>query len=236
MSQWFLARNGQPEGPYDKPTVAAKVASGEVTPGTLVWKEGYKDWQRFDQSELAAELPPAIPLTLEQYAGFGRRLAAWLLDWAFTSTTSLVCGMLLGFVIGTVMRSREFPDDQMMRLNTYIGMGFGFCLNVFYYGVVQALLSGSPGKLIVGLRLVQADLTPVSIRQSVSRYFLRVLSVIPMGLGILWLLWDERKRTWHDHLAGTIVVKKSAIEKGQATPHTPAVPPALDGPEFRSAA
>lgn len=34
-----------------------------------------------------------------------------------------------------------------------------------------------------------------------------ILSGNLIHLGYLWAIWDREKRTWHDHLAGTWVVK-----------------------------
>jgi uncharacterized RDD family membrane protein YckC len=30
--------------------------------------------------------------------------------------------------------------------------------------------------------------------------------VIPAGLGFLWIVFDEEKQSWHDKVAGTVVV------------------------------
>lgn len=50
--QWFLAKNGQPDGPYDPQDLANKVVSGEISKDALVWKEGMKDWIKIIDSPL----------------------------------------------------------------------------------------------------------------------------------------------------------------------------------------
>ena len=46
-----------------------------------------------------------------------------------------------------------------------------------------------------------------STKQCVVRYFAYILSFIPFGLGFLWVAFDSKKQSWHDKLAGTVVVK-----------------------------
>ena len=35
---------------------------------------------------------------------------------------------------------------------------------------------------------------------------IRSFSTIPIFLGFFWMLWDPEKRTWHDKIAGAVVV------------------------------
>ncbi len=48
---WFLAANGQQQGPYPEAQVRDFIARGMVTAQTLVWTEGMANWQR------ASEIP-----------------------------------------------------------------------------------------------------------------------------------------------------------------------------------
>jgi len=34
-----------------------------------------------------------------------------------------------------------------------------------------------------------------------------LISLLPLGLGFLWALWDPAQQTWHDKIAGTYVIK-----------------------------
>jgi uncharacterized RDD family membrane protein YckC len=48
---------------------------------------------------------------------------------------------------------------------------------------------------------------PPTTKQSVGRAILYLLSLLTVGLGILYALFDVEGRTAHDHLSGTVVVK-----------------------------
>lgn len=67
----------------------------------------------------------------------------------------------------------------------------------------------TPGKLALSLRVVDARTgDPASAGQYVGRYFAYILSMLPLGLGFLWVAFDARKQGWHDKLAGTVVVRQ----------------------------
>lgn len=64
--------------------------------------------------------------------------------------------------------------------------------------------SGSTvGMLAWGLRVETPNgRTPGPGRASL-RFFVAILSWLPLGLGFLWQLWDPELLAWHDRLSGT---------------------------------
>ncbi len=59
---FFVAQNGQQTGPFDLNTLKAMMSSGNLTPDTLVWKQGMPEWQRAgNQVELTGLFPPPVP-------------------------------------------------------------------------------------------------------------------------------------------------------------------------------
>lgn len=62
---YHVALNGAQAGPFDVPTIGAKVAAGEVTRNTLVWQPGMAGWVAADSvpelAKLFAHLPPPLP-------------------------------------------------------------------------------------------------------------------------------------------------------------------------------
>ena len=44
MQTWFYAEQGQKVGPIPETEFQALVAAGKITPQTLVWQSGMKDW------------------------------------------------------------------------------------------------------------------------------------------------------------------------------------------------
>ena len=63
------------------------------------------------------------------------------------------------------------------------------------------------GGIICSLRVIRthgAELRPVD---AVIRGLTSVFSVAALGIGCFWMLWDPENQTWHDKIAGTLVVK-----------------------------
>ena len=74
-------------------------------------------------------------------------------------------------------------------------------------------LQATPGKLAMKARIVDADTGKApSLSQLVIRYLGYYVSIIPFGLGLLWVAFDRRKQGWHDKLANTVVIRPAGKE------------------------
>jgi uncharacterized RDD family membrane protein YckC len=89
-------------------------------------------------------------------------------------------------------------------------MGGIFLIVMFLYLTAATALAGRTwGMSLVSLRAVDADTgLPPTTKQSVGRAILYILSLITLGLGILYALFDAEGRTAHDLLSGTAVVRE----------------------------
>ena len=66
----------------------------------------------------------------------------------------------------------------------------------------------TPGKMAVSAKIVNARTgEPAGTGQLIGRYFAYILSMLPFGLGYIWIAFDGRKQGWHDKLSGTVVVR-----------------------------
>lgn len=66
----------------------------------------------------------------------------------------------------------------------------------------------TPGKMVVGVKVVDAVTgNALSFGQAVGRYLAYFVSLLPLGLGFVWIAFDNKKQGWHDKLAGTVVAK-----------------------------
>jgi uncharacterized RDD family membrane protein YckC len=127
-------------------------------------------------------------------AGLGARLLAQVLDLFWLLPLSVLLTLVADFVNGGEMSA-----------------GGELMANVI--GALVVLLfwterQGTPGKLVLGLRIVDAETggTP-RIGRLVLRYVGYLVSALPLGLGYLWALWDPRRQGWHDKMAGTLVIR-----------------------------
>lgn len=56
------------------------------------------------------------------------------------------------------------------------------------------------------LRVETTDGRPLHLATALLRFAAALLSLLPAGLGMLWILVDREGRAWHDRLTGTRVV------------------------------
>jgi uncharacterized RDD family membrane protein YckC len=125
------------------------------------------------------------------------------------------------------------PANQRALLFWFLSM-FGIALA--YYWVQHAVWGATPGKRVLGMRVVSAaDRSRIGSRAAGIRavtylvgpaIFLLLPSPINLVGGALWLadtvtpLFDSRAQCLHDRLAGTIVVRQRQLDR-QASPPSP---------------
>jgi uncharacterized RDD family membrane protein YckC len=122
-------------------------------------------------------------------ASFGVRFLAALID-----------GILVG-IVGVILR---------VLLGTP-GTGLNVLLGLAYYGYLEGSPSGQTlGKRAMNIRVIDfATGQSIGVGKALVRYVARILSAIPCLLGYFWMLWDPEKQTWHDKIAGSVVVPTS---------------------------
>lgn len=80
------------------------------------------------------------------------------------------------------------------------------CIVIFMI-FLDGVKGGTPGKLILGLRIVDEEGKFIGIPNAFLRYIGKILSGAILGIGYLMIVWDEKKQGLHDKLAKTFVVK-----------------------------
>lgn len=122
-------------------------------------------------------------------ANFGQRLLAVIIDGIIVAVVSSLVGAILGDV----------------------GQLVGFLAGLGYYIYFEGSPSGQTvGKRAMGIRVVTEEGGPLGYGLATGRYFARILSGIPCLLGYFWMLWDDKKQTWHDKLVHSNVVTLDA--------------------------
>lgn len=65
----------------------------------------------------------------------------------------------------------------------------------------------TPGRYLLGLRLVDAKTEEEpSLFQLIRRFLGYFIAFPPLMLGYIWCSWDAKRQTWHDKIAGTVVL------------------------------
>jgi uncharacterized RDD family membrane protein YckC len=135
------------------------------------------------------------------YAGVVSRAVAAALDFAIAIamfTAVLAALDLLSRVVfgGSIAGSRSGPG--------YV-IALGVWAFLYVWGSL-AVAGRTIGKGIVGLRVVRADGSALTIRQALARTVAYPISFAILGLGLAGIVVDRYHRALHDLLAGTVVV------------------------------
>lgn len=95
------------------------------------------------------------------------------------------------------------PSDSQNGLLAAVALG---TWSFFYVFASLAVTGKTVGKGIVGVRVVLADGSPLSVRAAFVRTLIFPLSGLFFGLGYLLILVQREHRAAHDLIAGTCVV------------------------------
>lgn len=126
-----------------------------------------------------------------------RRLYAYLIDIGILlMVVFLIARVAGGWVASGWVLSQ---DPRAAVIDVFIFFG--------YFVFSTGIFGRTPGKWVAGIKVVDEDgLTPgvgVAIpREMVGRF----VSVVAIGAGLLWMLFDKNRQGWHDKIAGTYVV------------------------------
>ncbi len=90
---------------------------------------------------------------------------------------------------------------------------FTMAIWLAYYVVLEGLVGGTIGKLVVGIRVANANGQAPGLMPALIRNVLRIVDFLPMFyiLGILTIAFSREKQRVGDRVAGTYVVSSSAM-------------------------
>jgi uncharacterized RDD family membrane protein YckC len=142
------------------------------------------------------------------YAGF------WIRFWAMVIDTLLLMVILLPLSYLLYGEDFLFETQAFTPLNIFIhyALPMGALLLFWHYK------SATPAKMLFSLSIVNAsNHGKPTTRQYILRNIGYILSLIPLGLGYFWVVWDPKKQAWHDKLAKTVVIKEGKISHSSRT-------------------
>lgn len=151
----------------------------------------------------------AAPTGALAYAGFWIRFVGWLID-------AIIMGVV-GAIIQTAILGSVFvlPRPQpgsiasigpllgMIGLVSLINLAMAAC----YEGFFVAQMAATPGKMVIGAKVVRGDGSKVGLGRAFARYFAKILSSLTLLIGFIIAGFDSQKRALHDMICDTRVIK-----------------------------
>ncbi len=135
------------------------------------------------------------------YAGFWIRFGAKFLDGIILMVVNSTVNFLL-FRTAAGSASANAALGTLV-LSTGINMLFAVSYNTFFIGNYGA----TPGKMAAKIRIVRPDGSKVGYGRACARYFAEIVSGLTLSIGYLIAAFDEEKRSLHDRICDTRVIK-----------------------------
>jgi len=134
-----------------------------------------------------------------KFVGFGKRLVAYMIDMLIIWLITVVFGVTYKLV-GPAMTEQE--------LGSAIIIIYMLAFLLYFTLMESSAKQGTLGKMLLKIKVVNAEGERISILNALGRYFGRILSGVIMGLGYIMILFTPKKQALHDKLAKTYVVSK----------------------------
>jgi uncharacterized RDD family membrane protein YckC len=176
---------------------AEEPVANEAVPG---WSE--QDWSSFklpaqseeeeallDESDYLLDRAPRI-----ESAPIGLRLMVTLVN------SALIVGAFLAVALVALVHASEMPTLHTLVVDAVGGL---LLSGAVYLQMFYVLGKSTPGMKYAHLRLVTLDGDVPSRAQRLARLASVLFSILPLGLGLVWFLFDEDHLCWHDRLSRT---------------------------------
>ena len=148
-----------------------------------------------------ALVSPFFMVASTNYAGFWKRLVAYVLDAIVLYAIIRVIGMFMPLESGIAEGMRNPLASPTFLVSVVLGWLY-FALQES--SVRQATL----GKMALKIIVTDANGNRITLGRATGRHFAKYISGIILGIGYLMAAFTQKKQALHDMMAGTLVVKK----------------------------
>jgi len=128
-------------------------------------------------------------------AGFLRRLMASVYDWLL-----VIALMMVASVPAVALLDDAVGSGNLLYQLALAGLVAAFFVGFWTHGG-QTL-----GMKAWRLKLIATDGESITYRQAMQRFFSAFVSLLALGIGFAWSLWDRDNKSWHDHWSDTTIV------------------------------
>jgi uncharacterized RDD family membrane protein YckC len=151
--------------------------------------------QRVPEEEAGAQPEAVRELEL---APLSQRLMAAIVN------GTLIIGAMLAAAMVAAANVKDLPPVREIELGSVVALAVA---SLLYQMLFFTLARGTPGMKYARISLCTFDgLSPTRAKRC-GRLGALLLSLLPVGLGVVWAIFDEDHLSWHDRLSGTYLRK-----------------------------
>jgi uncharacterized RDD family membrane protein YckC len=139
-----------------------------------------------------------------EYGGFWIRFGAYFIDSIILQVITFIIQLGGGFLIAAVGEDSPIAllgGLMIILLPWLIAMGY----YTYFHGNPKH--QATIGKKLLNLRVITAEGEDVSYLRAFGRYWAAILSGLTLAIGYIIAAFDDEKRTLHDHICSTRVIK-----------------------------
>ena len=152
------------------------------------------------------------------YAGLVTRAVALGLDALVINGIAVITGALVNLIA-----SFFGHQGHIGPIAALLGGAVWIAWSALYFTIFWALTGQTPGDRLMGIRVYSVTADRIRLRQAFVRYWAMLLAALPLCAGFIPVLTDDRRRGWHDRIAGTVV----RWDEGEEVTAVPASPVAV---------
>jgi uncharacterized RDD family membrane protein YckC len=145
------------------------------------------------------EEPAPIPARDIEPAPMSRRLLATFVDCTLIAAALVAAAALAAFNVN------ELPGIRALEFSAALAL---LAIGVAYHACFMTLARATPGMKYAGIEINTFAGYTAGRGRRCGRLLAMVLSLLPLGLGVVWALFDDGHLTWHDRLSKTYLRKR----------------------------
>lgn len=177
------------------------------------------DLVSYNASRVCAACKPAFLQKIREgvstsaviYGGFWLRFGAKIIDYILITVVNYILAIPIGAFLMPEAGGANLSDPGAFKAIMIPSMLMGllqWAVYIFYSTWFVGKFAATPGKMACGLKIVTAGNQRVSYLRAFGRYFAEMISGIILLIGYIMAAFDAEKRTLHDRICATRVIRK----------------------------
>ncbi|HWQ19748.1 MAG TPA: RDD family protein [Methanotrichaceae archaeon] len=136
-----------------------------------------------------------------RYAGFWRRLAAYMIDYIFITIAAAVSVIVLGIMFAPPGFGWHIGWDYRLILGPIVPW--------LYWSILESsIYQATFGKMIMGIVVTDSRGRRITFRRATVRYWSKFLSALLLLAGFVMIGFTSKREGLHDMIAGSLVIRR----------------------------